>query len=615
MAFLRRDPLETVIRDVLLYPADGSEPRIIPMSFSHYGAKKHPSPSYTVDMDLTARYGVGALAELVEAVRCLVTVEGCDGEPLSVSLASYRHIPPTISTLRCLTQLPANFLSSQLHSHPTIMAPPFTKTLSTLNTTQLLSAATDFQLALPATYTVAQLRALVKAHMTANPELMRDPNYAALFTKRARAAYMAQNPPSPTPSSWHGINSGSERSSRAVTPPPIPPTETSASPEPRDLEREARLHVLQSLSPEDLDRALKALVPGNTRASSVAESVDAAHVALASQRRPDRQPGLTASNASYLIPDAIRKRFSQGWKQHVPLQYLTDAFCSRDSTVTAKELDDAYTLEGSRGLISVAKTLPVMPELELTFAEWFQAWARHMELIGTYFPQELAAWTEHYNRILHRPNQQDDWAVCVAYDSEVRRRACTTGIDPAVFHLSIWNDLEAKNIARVTAATVRAELAKGLGIGAGSGSGSGSGRHKAQGPSTGRYHPYSDNAGSSSHNGYSGHKNSFRENPNRLQITGPGVQAQFRCFLCGDFDPSHRSKFCNSPKLINGKDAILYSRKEGEPRTDREGFNYCYKFNGRAGCDRGPNCNHGKHWCSLCGSKDGSHAAQGCSSI
>ncbi|KAJ7631571.1 hypothetical protein DFH06DRAFT_697872 [Mycena polygramma] len=62
MAFLRRDPLETVIRDVLLYPADGSEPRIIPMSFSHYGAKKHPSPSYTVDMDLTARYGAENMA-------------------------------------------------------------------------------------------------------------------------------------------------------------------------------------------------------------------------------------------------------------------------------------------------------------------------------------------------------------------------------------------------------------------------------------------------------------------------------------------------------------------------------------------------------------------------
>ncbi|KAJ6455916.1 hypothetical protein C8R47DRAFT_1165893 [Mycena vitilis] len=62
MAFPRRDPLETVIRDVLLYPVDGSEPRLIPMSFSQYGAKKHPSSSYAVDMDLTARYGIENMA-------------------------------------------------------------------------------------------------------------------------------------------------------------------------------------------------------------------------------------------------------------------------------------------------------------------------------------------------------------------------------------------------------------------------------------------------------------------------------------------------------------------------------------------------------------------------
>jgi hypothetical protein len=67
---------------------------------------------------------------------------------------------------------------------------------------------------------------------------------------------------------------------------------------------------------------------------------------------------------------------------------------------------------------------------------------------------------EVYERILRRPNQQDEWAVCVAYDAEVRRRSCTSSLDPAIFHLVIWNDLEAKHIARVALETVRAEIAK-----------------------------------------------------------------------------------------------------------------------------------------------------------
>lgn len=168
------------------------------------------------------------------------------------------------------------------------------------------------------------------------------------------------------------------------------------------------------------------------------------------------------------MPDAIRKRFAQGWKQHIPLQYLTDSFCSQDNAASAKELDDAYTLDGSRGIISVSKTLPSSPELSLSFADWFQAWGRLAELIETYLPQELPLWLINYNNLLNKPNKLENWTICVAYDSEVCRRACTTGIDPSVFHLAIWNDLEAKHIGRVAVETVRAEMAKTAGSSHGS---------------------------------------------------------------------------------------------------------------------------------------------------
>ncbi|KAJ7458875.1 hypothetical protein FB451DRAFT_1272745 [Mycena latifolia] len=131
----------------------------------------------------------------------------------------------------------------------------FTKTLASLNTQQLLAAMADFHLAPPPAYTVSTLKALVKAHMSVNPQLMGNPDYAPLFTKRARDAYRAR---SPTPPSWNGINPGSGSRSRSASPEVSSPApRASSSPEPRDLEQAARLQLLQSFSPAVLDRAIE----------------------------------------------------------------------------------------------------------------------------------------------------------------------------------------------------------------------------------------------------------------------------------------------------------------------------------------------------------------------
>ncbi|KAJ7112063.1 hypothetical protein C8R43DRAFT_1159290, partial [Mycena crocata] len=309
---------------------------------------------------------------------------------------------------------------------------------------------------------------------------------------------------------------------------------------------------------------------------------DAVRTALAAQKRPERQRGLLATNASYLVPDAIHKRFAAGLKTHVPLHYLTDAFCSHNNIASAKELDDLYALDGSRGVISVAKELPIAPELALSFEEWHQAWSRLLELFQTYLAQEYELWLAHYNRILHKPNKDGEWSIWVAYDSEIRRRSCTSALDPSLFHLDIWNEVEAGDTKRKLIETVRAEAVKAYGASA----------HGAKPKS-----------------------NSFRANPNLLQLGGSGAATQFRCFVCADPDPQHRSRTCHAPRLVNGRDAIIVSRQQGAPRTDRQGNNYCYAWNGRTGCEAGRNCDHGKHWCSLCGAKDGSHSAQGCTRV
>ncbi|KAJ7754014.1 hypothetical protein B0H16DRAFT_1833089, partial [Mycena metata] len=306
-------------------------------------------------------------------------------------------------------------------------------------------------------------------------------------------------------------------------------------------------------------------------------------------KRPAREIGLVASNASFLIPEAIRKKFLSGWDSHVPLHFLTDKFCGLSNSVAAKALNDLFTMDGSSGtVVSVAKELPVEPELALTFDEWFQAWQRLLQLIEEYVANEFHLWLVHYESILHRPSRALQWSLCLAYDSRIRRLSLVTAIDPSQFHLAIWNELETQFITNTAVQTLRADL------------GLTASRGRSQ---------FTNNAGSSSH--------SFRTsaptapNPNRLAIMPPNS----RCFVCGDSDPNHSSRRCHSRVLINGNEAILLVRKQGEPRKDAEGNSLCFAFNGRAGCTRGANCEQGKHWCSLCGLRDGTHTAQGCAKV
>ncbi|KAJ7844036.1 hypothetical protein B0H13DRAFT_1453042, partial [Mycena leptocephala] len=151
----------------------------------------------------------------------------------------------------------------------------------------------------------------------------------------------------------------------------------------------------------------------------------------------------------YLIPEAIRKKFVDGWKTHVPLHYLIDKYCALSNQASAKELNDLFTMDASSGtIISVAKELPVDRELELTFDEWFQAWGRLLELIKTYVPKEHALWLIHFERILHMPHRAENWALCLEYDSQVRRRALNETFDPSVLQEDIWRQLQTAHIAK-----------------------------------------------------------------------------------------------------------------------------------------------------------------------
>ena len=93
--------------------------------------------------------------------------------------------------------------------------------------------------------------------------------------------------------------------------------------------------------------------------------------------RPERTPGLIGKNTSYIVPDNIRKKFSDGWNTHVTLSYLTYKSCQFKTKSALSAAQSILSFNPSTGqVIATLKVLHDNGELELTFDEWNQAWRR-----------------------------------------------------------------------------------------------------------------------------------------------------------------------------------------------------------------------------------------------
>ncbi|KAJ7636485.1 hypothetical protein FB45DRAFT_741687, partial [Roridomyces roridus] len=310
----------------------------------------------------------------------------------------------------------------------------------------------------------------------------------------------------------------------------------------------------------------------------VANTLPLTSASTSTQRAPDFVEGRVASGAGILVAEPIRKKFIDGWKTHVPLHFLTDKYCSFSNRASTKEINNTWALDTSgNAIISVAKELDHEPELRLSFEDWFQAQSRLLELIATHLSPRLhAAWSVHFENIIRHPNRSLNWSAWLEYDSLIRRRTRYEDFDPSIFHLTIWNEIESKHIANRAIAAVQTQFM---------------GKAPTQTSlANNRGHPYAE-----------GTKSFRTDTP--------------RCFVCGSVDPNHKSRSCNSRRLANGKPVIILSKEPGAPRRDRQGNAYCFPFNGARGCEESGNCHNGKHWCTLCGGRDGRHNAQNCSSL
>ncbi|KAG6912520.1 hypothetical protein DXG01_014030, partial [Tephrocybe rancida] len=259
-------------------------------------------------------------------------------------------------------------------------------------------------------------------------------------------------------------------------------------------------------------------------------------------------------------------------------------------------LKDFYNLDPTSGQIfSIDKPLSTDGEDSLTFDEWFQAWSRLLGLIKEFLEEEYDLWKIHYKRILYKENRAEQWTLFLAYNIEIRLRATQKEIDPSIFHIAIWNDLELHLTSGRLAAAVEQKLIEKFSSGS-----SGSSTRNTTSCSNSNFQPYNRNDGSKSSG--SSFRNKTSSHPSS------------RCFNCGDRSGNHTSRECTSKTLINRSECHIQHKNPGDSaQYDKAGNRYCYRWNGHSGCVKGDSCSSGVHWCTLCGGK--THGAQFCNTV
>ena len=297
----------------------------------------------------------------------------------------------------------------------------------------------------------------------------------------------------------------------------------------------------------------------------------------AARRRPSRVLGLAGTNAAFLVPDHIRKKFVDGWTVHVPLTFLTDKGCLLKNKLSAASTHEVLSMDPSSGqIIATSKPLFDSGELDLTFDEWHQVWRRLLDLIKTYLPLEFPLWEIHYTFILNNNNRAEIWPLYVSYDVEIRKRAVVSSIDPSVFSIGIWNNLEVRYNAKKVLAQVQSSLKQFTPV-------------------------YNTNI-----------QNSRQERTNtsfRGQQNSDNSQSG-RCIFCGNRSKDHPSKECIASTYANGSPSYMQRQEPSGVRWRKSGRRHCFSWNGLGGCEQGSTCKKGDHCCTLCGSL--AHTAQQC---
>ena len=189
---------------------------------------------------------------------------------------------------------------------------------------------------------------------------------------------------------------------------------------------------------------------------------------------------------------------------------------------------DILTIDSATGRVStMSKPLADEGELDLSFDEWHQAWQRLLDLIKSFIPEDFLAWEKHYLSILNNDNRAESWPLFLAYDAEIRRRTTQFPIDPSVFSVGIWNDLEARYMTNRVVSLVQPDLKLQL----------------------------------AQHSSRNSNWNSSFQDQQRSDNPKSG-----RCIFCGDFSKEHMSQNCSAPCNIKGSPCYVFKHGQSNAR-------------------------------------------------
>lgn len=301
------------------------------------------------------------------------------------------------------------------------------------------------------------------------------------------------------------------------------------------------------------------------------------------RHRPDKTKGLQAPAVRANIPNAVRRIMKAGWKEHIPLYLLTDAYCQ--SREAAARHDSSIQIKGGKLYASSSGTISSnRNETILDLREWSQAMKRLIYLIREYFDDDYAeSWKAHFNHIFNHPDRDREWPAMIRYCIELRTRAQECSIDPETWQHAIYDRILHE---------LRYPATSSMAI---------------QPPPTFSQHSHNQPANPSPHSAPPSYRSAAKSSS---QTTGPSKEKHNEkpgnCFRCGT--PGHKPRSCSAKTQANGKKILIHLAPDGRNWLI-DGAGFCYSFNTTHGCTFSV-CKNPPHICSLCLSS--THGAQHC---
>jgi hypothetical protein len=106
---------------------------------------------------------------------------------------------------------------------------------------------------------------------------------------------------------------------------------------------------------------------------------------------------LESGAREFEIPKKVADKFREGWKTHIPIHLLTDKAVEASSHGRQRK---SYVMdEETATLRTISDELSADGELDITPAEFQQAYPRFLQCVSKFLPEEWGRWAIHHQRL------------------------------------------------------------------------------------------------------------------------------------------------------------------------------------------------------------------------